>query len=115
MRLAGADGYRERPGEWRGSLARATGCIDGTVSQDAKRFVYVLHSVAQPGRQFVESASNVPTRIAAHNAGHSPHTAAHRPWRLVAVVQFASEAAALRFEKYLKSSAGRSFSRDHFC
>ena len=81
---------------------------------DAKRFVYVLHSLATPDRQFIESASNVPMRVAAHNAGHSPHTAAHRPWKLVAVLQFASEATALRFEKYLKSAAGRAFSQQHF-
>jgi len=74
----------------------------------------VLHSVVTPDRQFIESASNVPMRVAAHNAGHSPHTASHRPWKLVAVLQFASEVTALRFEKYLKSAAGRAFSRQHF-
>ena len=84
------------------------------VSHEIKRFVYVLHSVAKPDRQFIESAANVPMRIAAHNAGHSPLTAAHRPWRLVAVVQFGNEATAQRFEKFLKSSAGRAFSREHF-
>jgi predicted GIY-YIG superfamily endonuclease len=84
------------------------------VSPDIKRFVYVLHSLANPDRQFVESAANVPMRIAAHNAGHSPLTATHRPWKLVAVVQFGNEATAQRFEKFLKSSAGRAFSKHHF-
>ena len=84
------------------------------VSHDVKRFVYVLHSLANPDRQFVESAANVPMRIAAHNAGHSPLTATHRPWKLVAVVQFGSEVTAQRFEKFLKSSAGRAFVKHHF-
>jgi predicted GIY-YIG superfamily endonuclease len=84
------------------------------VSQDLKRFVYVLRSLATPDRQFIESAANVPSRIAAHNAGHSPLTASHRPWKLVAVVQFGNEATAQRFEKFLKSSAGRAFSKEHF-
>jgi putative endonuclease len=84
------------------------------VSQEVKRFVYVLHSLTNPDRQFVESAANVPMRIAAHNAGHSPLTAAHRPWKLVAVVQFGNEATAQRFEKFLKSSAGRVFTKHHF-
>ena len=53
-------------------------------------------------------------RIAAHNAGHSPLTATHRPWRLVAVVQFGSEGTAQRFEKFLKSSSGRAFIKHHF-
>ena len=84
------------------------------MSHEVKRFVYVLHSLANPDRQFVECAANVPMRVAAHNAGHSPLTATHRPWKLVAVVQFGNEGTALRFEKFLKSSAGRDFSRHHF-
>lgn len=79
------------------------------VHHNAKRFVYVLRSMSDPERQFVESTANVPMRVAAHNAGHSPHTANHRPWKVAAVLQFASEASALRFEKYLKSNAGRAF------
>ena len=84
------------------------------VSQELKRFVYVIHSLANPDRVYVEAAANVSMRIAAHNAGHSPLTASHRPWRLVAVVQFGSEGTAQRFEKFLKSSAGRAFVKDHF-
>jgi predicted GIY-YIG superfamily endonuclease len=84
------------------------------VPADVKRFVYVLQSLSQPDRQFVESAADVPTRVATHNAGRSPLTAACRPWRLVAVVQFGSETAALRFEKFLKTSAGRALARQFF-
>ena len=84
------------------------------MTPDAKRFVYVLQSVPQPARQFVESAANVPMRIAAHNAGHSPLTASCRPWRLVAVVQFGTEGEATRFEKFLKTGAGRALARDYF-
>lgn len=84
------------------------------MTQDPKRFVYVLQSVQQPGRQFVESAANVPMRLAAHNAGYSPLTVSYRPWRLVAVVQFATEGAATKFEKFLKTSAGRALARDYF-
>lgn len=84
------------------------------MSADVKRFVYVLQSVAQPDRQFVECTANVPARLATHNAGHSPLTASCRPWRLVAVVQFGSEHAALRFEKFLKTGAGRALARQFF-
>jgi predicted GIY-YIG superfamily endonuclease len=76
--------------------------------------VYVVHSLASPDRLYVEAAANVSMRLAAHNAGHSPLTAAHRPWKLVAVVQFGSESTAQRFEKFLKSSAGRAFITHHF-
>ena len=94
--------------------AGATLAPDRRVSHDLKRFVYVLRSLANPDRQFIESAANVPLRIAAHNAGHSPLTASHRPWKLVAVVQFGNEATAQRFEKFLKSGSGRAFSKEHF-
>ena len=98
---------------WANTAVRAA-CTASRVAQEIKRFVYVLHSVAHPERQFVESASNVSMRIAAHNAGHSPLTAAHRPWRLVAVFQFGNETVAQRFEKFLKSGPGRAFSKHHF-
>ena len=87
---------------------------DPVVSQDVKRFVYVIHSLTNPDRLYVEAAANVSMRIAAHNAGHSPLTVAHRPWKLVAVVQFGNEGTAHRFEKFLKSSAGRAFVKHHF-
>lgn len=84
------------------------------MSQGVKRFVYVVHSLANPEHLYVEAAANVPMRLAAHNAGHSPLTAAHRPWKLVAVVQFGNEGTAQRFEKFLKSGAGRAFVKHHF-
>jgi hypothetical protein len=37
-----------------------------------------------------------------------------RPWSLVVSLEFASERAARRFEKYLKSGSGRAFSKRHF-
>ena len=40
------------------------------------------------------------------NSGGSVHTAADRPWKLVAAIDFASESSAVRFERYLKSGSG---------
>ena len=98
----------------RGHAPGAVSCTTRGVPPDTKRFVYVLQSLSQPDRQFVESAADVPARVATHNAGHSPLTAACRPWRLVAVVQFGSEGAALRFEKFLKTATGRALARHVF-
>ena len=109
--------FQFHEGGGRAPPAKAPGALIARrpdVSYEIKRFVYVLHSLANPDRQFVESAANVPMRFAAHNAGHSPLTATHRPWKLVAVVQFGNEATAQRFEKFLKSSAGRVFTKHHF-
>ena len=58
--------------------------------------------------------ANVDERLKAHNAGMSPHTAKHRPWRLVASIWFADKQKALDFESYLKSGSGRSFAGRHF-
>ena len=79
-----------------------------------KRFVYVLESLADPGRPYIGLTSHVRERLEAHNAGRSVHTARHKPWRLVAAIEFADETAANRFERYLKSGSGRAFARRHF-
>src|SRR5678815_5478567 len=78
-----------------------------------KYFVYILQSERVPTRYYSGLTSNVDNRIAAHNAGLSPHTASGRRWRFVAAVEFASEERAVAFERYLKSGSGRAFARRH--
>jgi putative endonuclease len=58
--------------------------------------------------------SNVHDRLGWHNHGPSGHTVSHRPWSLVVSMEFATEKAARRFEKYLKSGSGRAFAKRHF-
>jgi predicted GIY-YIG superfamily endonuclease len=59
--------------------------------------------------------SDVRRRLAAHNAGESPHTRKHRPWRLLVVaLEFADSERAIAFEAYLKSGSGRAFMKRHF-
>jgi len=41
-------------------------------------------------------------------------TARHKPWELVASVEFASKTSAVCFERYLKSGSGRAFAKRHF-
>ncbi len=78
-----------------------------------KRFVYLLRSL-ESGRPYVGVTADVPARLAAHNAGRVTHTARHRPWEVVIAIEFAEEASALEFERYLKSGSGWAFSRRHF-
>lgn len=78
-----------------------------------KRFLYVLNTFGEPTRYYTGVTSNVAARLAAHNAGLSPHTAHHRPWRIDLVVEFVDERRALRFEKYLKSGSGCAFAKRH--
>ena len=79
-----------------------------------QHFVYVLESLADPDRQYVGLAVNVSHRLEAHNAGQSPHTARHRPWRLLVAIGFADADRAVRFGKFLRTDTGRAFARHHF-
>jgi len=74
----------------------------------------LIESLADPGRPYIGLTSDVPTRLAAHNAGRSPHTAKYKPWQLVVTIAFADERTAVRFEQYLKSGSGRAFAKKHF-
>ena len=78
------------------------------------RFVYVLRSIGHSERYYVGLTSDVGRRLATHNAGGSVHTAALRPWELVAAIEFTNQSSAVAFEKYLKSGSGRAFAKRHF-
>jgi putative endonuclease len=79
-----------------------------------KRFVYLLRSVNVPTEAYIGLTSDVQTRLDAHNAGRSGHTARYRPWALVASIELADQAIAVRFERYMKSGSGRAFAKRHF-
>ena len=63
---------------------------------------------------YVGLTSDVNARLADHNAGRCSHTAAHRPWHLHVVIEFAEESTAICFERYLKSGSGSGFAKRHF-
>ena len=79
-----------------------------------KRFVYILKSINAPATHYVGVTSDVERRLEHHNAGLSHHTAEHRPWRRLVVIECDEEKPALEFEKYLKTGSGREFARRHF-
>jgi putative endonuclease len=78
------------------------------------RFVYVLRSEVDRLRYYTGLTTNVGRRLAVHNSGGSEHTASHRPWQLVASVEFSNPDSATRFERYLKTGSGRAFAKRHF-
>jgi predicted GIY-YIG superfamily endonuclease len=82
--------------------------------QGEKRFVYVLRTERCPPNYYVGSTSDVDARLAAHNDRRCSHTASRGPWLLHVTIAFSNEAAALRFERYLKSGSGRAFAKRHF-
>jgi putative endonuclease len=72
-------------------------------------YVYIVRSVAAPDQEYTGATANLKNRMAAHDAGKSPHTAKFAPWKLVWYCAFPDKCRALAFEKYLKSHSGRAF------
>jgi putative endonuclease len=79
-----------------------------------KRCVYILRSEKDPARHYVGRTSDPRKRLDWHNGGPCGYTRAHRPWSLLVTIEFPTEVAARRFEKYLKSGSGRTFAKRHF-
>jgi putative endonuclease len=79
-----------------------------------KRFVYVLQNDSTPSRHYTGITSHPDERLEWHNAGVNGHTSRNGPWSPLVVVEFPTEEAALRFERYLKSGSGRAFAKRHF-
>jgi predicted GIY-YIG superfamily endonuclease len=72
-------------------------------------YVYILQSAAEPAQFYTGLCADVEKRVAAHNAGQSPHTAKYKPWRLLSFHYFEDAATAAAFERYRKSGSGRAF------
>lgn len=77
-------------------------------------YVYLLESVAFPGKRYVGLTSNVERRLVEHNAGKSLHTSKFIPWRLAGYIAFSAEEKAASFERYLKSGSGHAFAKKRF-
>lgn len=76
-------------------------------------YVYLIESEREATQVYVGLTTDLRTRLSDHNAGRSPHTSNHRPWRLVCYHAFAEEPRAIAFEAYLKSGSGRAFRKRH--
>ena len=79
-----------------------------------KHYVYVLRSQRDRSRYYTGVTTDPETRLAAHNAGRSTHTAQRGPWEIDVLIEFADEARASQFERYLKSGSGVAFAKRHF-
>lgn len=73
------------------------------------KYVYLLQSISHPDQRYVGLTSNLEQRLAAHNAGQSPHASRYLPWKIITFHAFIDETKAADFEKYLKSGSGRAF------
>jgi putative endonuclease len=79
-----------------------------------RRIVYIIRSDSDPSRHYTGITNDVKGRLDWHNSGPCGYTVHHRPWSFVVAIEFPTENAARRFEKYLKSGSGRAFTKRHF-
>ncbi|MFT3986220.1 GIY-YIG nuclease family protein [Aestuariivirga sp.] len=77
-------------------------------------YVYLLRSLSAPKQTYIGFTAELKRRIAEHNSGQSSHTSKFMPWELVTYHAFLDEAAARKFEAYLKSGSGQAFAKRHF-
>jgi predicted GIY-YIG superfamily endonuclease len=61
-------------------------------------YVYMLHSIPNPGQTYIGFTENLKTRLASHNSGQSSHTAKFKPWELITYFAFSDRSKALSFE-----------------
>jgi predicted GIY-YIG superfamily endonuclease len=78
------------------------------------RCVYLLQSLRDPTKRYVGITDDLERRLTDHNAGKSPHTAKHTPWKVVVAIHFEDEGKAEAFERYLKNGSGHAFAKRHF-
>ena len=65
------------------------------LSSDPMKYVYLLQSIDCPEETYVGLTDDLRSRLAAHNAGQSAHTAKFKPWRLVSYLGFTDAAKAV--------------------
>lgn len=75
--------------------------------------VYILISLIHPNRIYIGETSDIEDRLKQHNAGDSPYTARHAPWKLATVLTFSSKEKAKIFEAYCKEGSGFRFVQNH--
>ena len=77
-------------------------------------YVYYLRSLSYPEKTYIGFTHNLKQRCSEHNTGKSVYTKDFIPWVLIGFFGFDQEVKAIKFERYLKSNAGRVFLRRYF-
>ena len=72
-------------------------------------YVYYLRSKLFPEKTYIGFTSNLKQRLSEHDAGKSVYTKRYKPCHLIGFMAFDQELKAIKFERYLKTNAGRIF------
>jgi len=78
------------------------------------KYVYILESISFPETFYVGSTDDLKKRFQEHNQKGGKYTDKFKPWKLKNYFAFESPEKTTAFEKYLKTSSGRSFCKKHF-
>ena len=62
-------------------------------------FVYRIHSLKHPKRNYVGYSTDLKQRMSDHNAGKNRFTGLFRPWKLVVYATFETEESARDFDQ----------------
>jgi putative endonuclease len=73
-----------------------------------KYTVYVLYSSGYK-KHYTGFTSNLQERLLSHYELGKDWTAKYRPWSLIYTKEFEEKSEAMKYEKWLKSGAGRDF------
>jgi predicted GIY-YIG superfamily endonuclease len=74
-------------------------------------YAYILRSERDPKVVYHGFTRDLKKRLEVHNCGGNRSTSAMKPWRLLWYGAFETEAAAMDFERYLKTASGKAFAR----
>ena len=77
-------------------------------------YVYYLQSISSSNKTYVGFTHNMKQRLLEHNTGKSIYTAQFMPWKIIGFFGFDQEEKARKFERYLKTNAGKIFLNRHF-
>lgn len=72
---------------------------------------YILRSEVHPGRVYHGHTSDLRRRLRDHNSGDNGSTCHGPPWVIAWYGAFETDAAAMAFERSLKTASGKAFSR----
>ena len=76
-------------------------------------YVYILQSQKDLKHYYTGQTEDLNERLLMHNQGKCKYTSKYIPWKIKTAIAFTDKQKALDFEKYLKSSSGRSFTKRH--
>jgi putative endonuclease len=72
--------------------------------------VYVLYSSLHK-KHYTGFTTNLEQRLISHNLLGKDWTARYRPWNVIYTKEFENKTDALKYEKWLKTGAGREFNK----